>query len=486
MLIGSEVPQDHTGSVVRPLDFLAGTHSEPEVIRISAAERGAAEIAVLHRCPTFVLALFSFFAAISTAAWSADNWPQWRGPLATGTAPNADPPEEWDEASGKGIRWKMTIPGRGHSTPVVWGDRIFLTTAIPYGDKLEPKFSGRPGAHDNLPVTRQHRFAVICVDRVTSKILWQKSVHERLPHEGAHNSASLASASPITDGRHVYAYFGSYGLYCLDFDGRVIWNKQLGTMFSKHGHGEGASPVQYGDTLVVNWDHEEQSFVAAIDSRHGETKWKLDRDEVTSWATPIVYEHEGQPQLIVPGTGRVRGYDLATGKVIWECGGLSANVVASPVAADGMVFVGSSYDTRNMLAIRLSGAKMNITGSDQIVWSRRRSTPYVPSLLLYRDSLYFLSHYQGILSRVKAKTGDEPIGPFRLGAIGNVYASPVAAADRIYITDLDGTTLVISHEEVPRVVAVNRLNEGISASAAIVGKQMFLRGEQSLYCLAAE
>ena len=129
---------------------------------------------------------------------------------------------------------------------------------------------------------------------------------------------------------------------------------------------------------------------------------------------------------------------------------------------------------------------MNITGSDQIVWSRRRSTPYVPSLLLYRDSLYFLSHYQGILSRVKAKTGDEPIGPFRLGAIGNVYASPVAAADRIYITDLDGTTLVISHEEVPRVVAVNRLNEGISASAAIVGKQMFLRGEQSLYCLAAE
>ena len=431
-----------------------------------------------------LLCSIAFAFCCSTDA--AENWPQWRGPLATGEAPDANPPVDWSEEEGTGIRWKSEIPGRGHSTPVIWGDRIYLTTAIPFGEKLKPKLSGRPGAHDNLPVTQRHKFVVIAVDRTNGKILWRSVVHERLPHEGAHNSASLASASPITDGEYVFAFFGSYGMYCLDADGKVVWSKQLGTMFTKHGHGEGASPVLYGDTLVVNWDHEDQSFVMAIDKRTGEKLWKIGRDEVTSWATPIVVEHEGRPQLIISGTGRVRGYDLATAQVIWECDGLSANVVASPVAADGMVFVGSSYDTRNMLAIRLDGAKGDITGTDRVVWSRRRGTPYVPSLLLYRDSLYFLSHYQGILSRVKTKTGEEPIGPFRLGAIRNVYASPVAAADRIYVTDLDGTTLVISHAEVPRVIAVNRLNEGVNASAAIVGREMFLRGEKSLYCLAAE
>lgn len=432
--------------------------------------------------PKLVLGLLILSGGTSAVA----NWPQWRGPLATGEAPDGDPPVEWNEEEGEGIRWKTEIPGRGHSTPIVWDTRIFLTAAIPFGEKVEPRFSGRPGAHDNLPVTRQQKFVVLAIDRGEGKILWQAVVHKRLPHEGAHRSASLASASPITDGERVYAFFGSYGLYCLDFDGKVVWNKQLGTMFTKHGHGEGASPVLYGNTLVVNWDHEDQSFVIAIDKRTGETLWRIEREEVTSWATPIVVEHEGQPQLIISGTGRVRGYELQTGRVIWECGGLSANIVASPVAADGMVIAGSSYETTNMLAIRLAGAKGDITNTDHVVWSRRRTTPYVPSLLLYRDSVYFLRHYQGILTRVKVKTGAEVIAPSRLGAIRNVYASPVAAADRVYITDLDGTTMVISHGEVPRVLAVNRLNESISASAAIVRKEMFLRGERSLYCLSAK
>jgi outer membrane protein assembly factor BamB len=437
---------------------------------------------LLHVLQIAVVCLFS----ICGEAAAAENWPQWRGPLATGEAPDADPPLEWNENEGTGVRWKTELPGRGHSTPVVWGDRIFLTTAVPFGEKLKPKFSGRPGAHDNLPVTSRHKFVVIAVDRTNGKILWKTVVHERLPHEGAHNSASLASASPITDGQHVFAFFGSYGLYCLDYDGKIVWSKQLGTMHTKHGHGEGASPVLHGNTLVVNWDHEEQSFVIAIDKRTGRELWKINREEVTSWATPIVAEHEGRPQLIVSGTGRVRGYDLATAKVIWECGGLSANIVASPVYADGMVIAGSSYETTNMLAIRLAGAKGDITDTDHVVWSRRRTTPYVPSLLLYGDSVYFLRHYQGILTRVRVKTGIEVIAPSRLGAIRNVYASPVAAAGRIYITDLDGTTMVITHTDVPRVLAVNQLNEGISGSAAIVGKEMFLRGERSLYCLAAE
>jgi outer membrane protein assembly factor BamB len=257
-------------------------------------------------------------------------------------------------------------------------------------------------------------------------------------------------------------------------------------MQSLHGHGEGSSPALYGETLIVNWDHEGQSFVAALDKRTGKERWKVKRNEVTSWATPIIIEHEGKPQVIVSGTSRIRGYDLATGKVLWECGGLSSNIVASPVYADGMVFAGSSYDKRALMGIRLAGAKGDITGTAHVVWSRFRGTPYVPSPLLYDRGLYFLTHYQGILTRVDARSGEDRPGSLRLAGITNVYASPVAAAGRIYVTDLEGTTVVVSSGDVPRLISVNRLSEPVSASAAIAGREIFLRGEKHLYCLAEE
>ena len=411
-------------------------------------------------------------------------WPQWRGPLSTGVAPHANPPVEWSES--KNIRWKIALPGSGHSTPVIWGDRVFLTTAVPYGDTVKPKPGTAPGAHDNVPVTQRYRFAVLAVSRRDGKIVWQRTVHKELPHEDHHYTGSLASNSPVTDGEHLFAFFGSRGLYCLDLDGELLWKTDLGEMRVKHAHGEGSSPALHGETLIINWDHEGQSFVVAFDKRTGKQRWKVAREEVTSWATPIVVEHGGKPQVIISGTNRVRGYDLAGGNVIWECGGLSRNIVASPVAADGMVYAASSYDTQAMLAIRLDGAKGDITGTDQVVWTRKRGTPYVPSLLLYGESLYFLRHYQGILSRVNAKTGQEQHGPFRLNGIRNVYASPVGAADRVYITDRDGTSLVISHDEAPRVLALNRLDDSFSASAAVVGSELFLRGQQYLYCIAEE
>ncbi len=411
-------------------------------------------------------------------------WPQWRGPLGTGVAPRADPPVEWSET--KNIRWKTALPGSGHSTPIVWGDRIFLTAALPYGEALEPRYSGAPGAHDNLPVTRHHKFVVLAVSRRDGKIVWQRTLREALPHEGGHVSGSLASSSPVTDGEHLFAYFGSRGLYCLDLQGKLRWETDLGQMQSKHGHGEGASPALHGETLIVNWDHEGRSFVVAFDKRTGKQRWKVARDEVTSWSTPIVVEHGGQRQVIISGTGRVRGYDLATGRVVWECGGMSANIVASPVAADGMVYAGSSYEKQALLAIRLDGARGDITGADQVVWTRNQRTPYVPSPLLYGDSLYFLRHYQGILSRLNAKTGTEQSGPFRLDGIRNVYASPVGAAGRLYITDLSGTTLVISHAAEPETLARNRLNDSFSASAAVAGVELFLRGQRNLYCIADE
>ena len=413
-----------------------------------------------------------------------DNWPQWRGPLATGVAPRGDPPLHWNEADGTNIRWKTEIPGRGHSTPVVWGDRIFLTTAIAFGEPLPPRPSSAPGNHDNLPVTQRHKFVALAISRSSGKILWQQTLREALPHEQGHYTGSLASNSAATDGEHVFAFFGSFGLYCLNHDGRLIWKADFGPMQSLHGHGEGSSPVLHQGTLVINWDHEGKSFVVALDKSTGKERWKVERNEVTSWASPIVIEHQGKPQVIVSGTSRVRGYDLASGKVLWECGGLSSNIVASPVSADGMVFAGSSYDKRSLLAIDLEGAVGDITGSKHVVWSRIRGTPYVPSPLLYDGGLYFLTHYQGILSRVDARSGEDAPGSFRLEGIKNVYSSPVAAAGRIYVTDLDGATVVVSSGEIPRLLSLNHLSEPISASAAIAGRELFLRGAKSLYCLA--
>lgn len=430
----------------------------------------------------FLLASPALADDAAAPAGAEHNWPQWRGPLGSGLAPNADPPLEWSES--KNVRWKTALPGRGHSTPIVWGERVFLTAAVPYGEALPPRPSTAPGNHDNLPVTHRQRFVALAIDRADGSIVWQRTLKEALPREQGHHTASLASSSPVTDGERLFAFFGSFGLYCLDLDGEPIWHKDFGPMQSLHGHGEGASPALFGDRLIVNWDHEGRSFVVALDKRTGDERWKVERDEVTSWATPLVVEHAGRPQVVVSGTNRVRGYDLANGKILWECGGLSANIVASPVAGDGVVYVGSSYDKRALLAIRLDGAKGDITGSDQVLWSRSRGTPYVPSPLLYGDTLYFLTHYQGILNRVDAASGQDRPGPLRLGGVTEVYASPVAAAEGVYVTDRSGLTLVISHSDKPRLLAKNQLDDIFSASAAIAGKELFLRGENKLYCLS--
>ena len=438
-----------------------------------------------------------FFAAVSwqmtvsvgavddrPSAEAEYNWPHWRGPLATGVAPHADPPLEWSEE--KNVRWKMPLPGRGHSTPIVWRDRLFLTAAIPVGQPVGPIYDRAPGSHDNSPVTHNQEFVVLAMDRKDGKIVWQKSLDKRLPHEGGHHTGSMASNSPVTDGEFLFAHFGSRGLYCLSLDGELKWKTDFGQMQTLHGHGEGSSPVLFGDTVVVNWDHEGQSFVTALDKRTGKQIWKVLREEITSWASPIVVEHRGQAQLIISGTNRVRGYDLATGAVIWECGGLSANVVASPVAANGMVYVGSSYDKRALFAIRLEGALGDITDTKQVVWNRFRGTPYVPSPLLYDDSLYFLTHYQGVLTRVHGPTGEDRPGAIRLPGLTDIYASPVAAANRIYVTDRSGATAVVQHGDIPRILSVNQLDDRFSASAALVGDEIYLRGERFLYCIGGK
>ena len=432
-----------------------------------------------------VLAAFGFTAATAGVLGQAVNplaqWGQWRGPLATGAAPKADPPVEWSET--KNIRWKTELPGLGHSSPVVWGGLVFVTTAEMTGAKKPFTGVTPDGAHNNMNPLFDHQFAVMAIDRQTGAVVWRRTVATRQPHESSHESATWASNSPVTDGEHVLSFFGSNGLYCLDTGGRLIWSRDLGDMLVKHGHGEGASPLLHGETVVVNWDHEGASVIVALAKSTGEELWRQPRDEVTSWATPIAVTHDGQAQAVVSGTRRVRGYDLKTGAVIWEAGGLPGNIVASPVAADGMVFAAGSYEKQTLLAIRLTGAKGELTGTQQIVWQKNRSTPYVPSPLLYDGWLYYLRHYQGVLSRVNAKTGDEPSGPFRLGSVFNIYSSPVAAAGRIYVTDRNGKTLVMSNDAEPKALTLNKLDDRFSASAALVGDAIFLRGEKFLYCI---
>jgi outer membrane protein assembly factor BamB len=403
--------------------------------------------------------------------------------LGTGVAPHANPPVEWSEA--KNVRWKIALPGKGHSTPIVWGHRVFITTAAPYGEALPAKYSGAPGGHDEAPITHRHRFMLLAVDRRDGKILWDRTLREELPHQGGHHTASLASGSPVTDGEHVFAFFGSWGLHCVDLNGELRWQTDLGQLNILHGHGEGSSPALYGDTLIVNWDHEGDSFVVAFDKRTGKQRWKTARGRGSSWTTPIVVEHGGKAQVILSGSQRVYAYDLATGKVLWHCGGLSVeNVVSSPVAGHGMVFAGSTYDQPGMLAIRLEGAAGDITGTKQVVWHRRQGASYVPSPLLYGEALYFHYHYQGMLTRVNARTGEEQPGAIRLPGIYNVYASPVAAAGHVYVTARDGVVAVLKDGPSPGVIAQNRLDDHFSASPALAGSQLFLRGERFLFCIA--
>ena len=435
--------------------------------------------------PNSLLVAFGFTVATAGALGQAVNplaqWGQWRGPLATGAAPKADPPVEWGET--KNIRWKTKLPGLGHSSPVVWGSLVFVTTAEMTGAKKPFTGVTPDGAHNNMNPLFDHQFAVMAIDRETGAVVWRRTVATRQPHESTHESATWAPNSPVTDGEHVLSFFGSNGLYCLDTGGRLLWSRDLGDMQVKHGHGEGASPLLHGETVVVNWDHEGASLIVALAKRTGEELWRQPRDEVTSWATPIVVTHDGQAQVVVSGTRRVRGYDLKTGAVIWEAGGLPGNIVASPVGADGMVFAAGSYEKQTLLAIRLTGAKGELAGTQQIAWQKNRSTPYVPSPLLYDGWLYYLRHYQGVLSRVNAKTGDEPSGPFRLGSVFNIYSSPVAAAGRIYVTDRNGKTLVMSNDAEPKALTLNKLDDRFSASAALVGDAIFLRGEKFLYCI---
>jgi outer membrane protein assembly factor BamB len=308
-------------------------------------------------------------------------------------------------------------------------------------------------------------------------------LREELPHEGHHGTGTFASGSPVTDGETVFAYFGSRGLYALDLKGNVKWQKDLGKMRSANGFGEGSSPALHGNTLVVNWDHEDEDFIAAFDKNTGKELWKQPREERTTWGTPFILQHDGVTQVIVNASQKVRSYDLATGKELWSAGPLGGNVIPTPVAGHGMVFSMSGYTSPTLLAIKL-GRTGDLSGTDAITWTRNRDTPYVSSPLLYGELLFFTKGTEATLSIYDAKSGKASAEAQRLEGVRGLYASPVGAAGRVYIVGRDGNAVVLKQSDQVEVLASNKLNDAFDASPAIAGNQLFLRGKQSLYCIA--
>jgi outer membrane protein assembly factor BamB len=412
-----------------------------------------------------------------------DYWPRWRGPLMTGVAPNATPPVEWSET--KNVRWKVEVPGQGSATPVVWGDRIFVLTAVPTGERVK-----RPAPTEPVPEWRQstlqtaeavQQFTVLALSRTDGTTLWQRVVREGPPHDNMHTTASWASPSAVTDGEVVIASFGSEGLYALSLDGDLLWEKDLGDMAIVFAFGEGSSPALGADRVFVQWDHEGESFLVALDRRTGREIWRQPRDEGTSWATPLLVEHDGRTQVITNATNRIRSYDAAEGTLLWEASGMTGNVIPTPVHGDGLVFLTSGFRDSALVAVRLAEARGEISGPPAIAWQHDRDTPYVPSPLLYGDELYVLKGNKGILSCFDARTGKIHYGPERLPDLPNVYASPLGAQGRVYVAGREGTTVVLQAGPELEVLSTNSLDDGFDASPVAVGSELYLRGRRHLY-----
>ena len=456
------------------------------------------------RLPAFVtFAMLSLFPSARAAGVSS--WPEWRGTTGQGIAPGATPPTTWDDQ--KNIRWKAKIGGLGFSTPIIWKDRVYLLTAVETAETpagaveappTPPPAASAPGGEGRGKggkrgpggfggggrPTKIVEFTVVALDRASGKTVWSKVARREVPHEGKHQTNSFASASPLTDGEHLYASFGSRGLYCFDLKGNLKWEKDLGDMQTRNGFGEGSSPALAGNTLIVPWDQEVGSFIVALDKKTGAEIWRHPRDERTSWATPLIVTVDGKQQAILPATKRTRSYDVATGEMIWEASGLGTNVIPTPVTGHGLVYVTSGFQGFYIQAIKLTARGDVSTGPD-MVWQQRKGTPYVASPVLSGDRIFVTKERESFLSCLNALTGeyhfvDQPLEGMR----GGIYASPLAANGHLYVVGREGLVMVLKDTTTFEVVARNQLNDRLDASPVAVDKELYLRGHEYLYCIA--
>ncbi len=436
-----------------------------------------------------LLALFSSGAPRVTGSLAETNWPQWRGPGASGVSTEKNLPDEWSET--KNIQWKTAIPGRGHSSPVVWGRRIFLTTSIegsivPGAKAVTHIRRGQVYVHpDSVGGDRLYTLKVICLDRETGRILWEKTAYEGTVYDDRHRKNTFASGTPVTDGKYVWALFDAEGVYCYDFNGRLVWKASLGK-FAKMGMGNGMSPVLYENLVILQCDQEDGgpgSFIAALDKLTGKEVWRVQRTQRKTWATPVLVRNAQRTELIASGAESTVSYDPATGKELWRTEGVISHAIPSAVTGHGMVFVsgGSTGQPKLAMGIRFGGAG-NLKDAPSVVWKHNKGTAYVPSPILYGDYLYLMTD-SGIITCLEALTGEVKYEGSRVPVPATFTASPVAFDDKLLLTSEDGDTFVIKAGPAYEIIRTNSLGEPVYASMAIAAGKLFIRGEKHLYCI---
>ena len=419
-------------------------------------------------------------------AGAADNWPQFRGPAASGVSAGAGLPDTWSAEDG--VAWRREIPGRGWSSPIIWGERIFVTTAIKEGGEVEPVKKGLYFGGDRPAPTEVHRFVVYCLDLDVGDVVWKKEAHRGVPQHGHHLKNTLASETPVTDGDRIYAYFGNVGLFCFDFEGELLWSKRWESVPTRFGWGTAASPVLHGERVYVVNDNDEQSFLAALDKKTGKRIWRVDRDEKSNWATPFVWENKVRTEIVTPGTGKIRSYGL-DGRLLWELGGMSAITIPTPFADHGLLYVASGYvlDRRKPLFAIRPGAVGDIsleadqTDSQSIAWCQERAGPYNPSPIVYGDYLYVL-YDMGLFACYNAVTGEEVYGKRRIGPGARAFtASPWAYDGKIFCLSEDGDTFVIRAGPEFELLGKNTLGELSMATPAIARDGLVIRTESHVF-----
>ena len=434
------------------------------------------------------------------SAGRGDEWPQFRGPGGTGLSGEKQLPAEW--GADKNLAWKVAAPGRGWSCPVVWGDKVFLTAASSAADKKgrpggkqpgggRPGGFGRPGGGKAPDV--MYRFEVVCLDRASGKVLWKETALERKPTVPTHGSNTYASETPVTDGERVYAYFGMHGLFCYDLAGKLLWKKDLGSFPMQMGWGTSSSPVLDGNRLFLQIDNEQKSFLVALDKKTGDELWRVSRSERSTWGTPLVWKNKVRTELVTPGAQKVRSYDPADGKLLWELSLGGGRSSASPVADAERLYVGNGGGGRGTTGGPLYAVKAGASGditpargvstSSGIAWSQPKAGPQMASPLVYRGYLYVLDQNGGGVSCYDAKTGKPAYQRERISGARAFWASPWAYDGKIFCLDDAGTTHVLKAGPEFEVLARNKLDEQFWSSPAVSGGALILRGTGHIFCI---
>lgn len=434
------------------------------------------------------IGLALLFISSLTTAGSAANWPQWRGPDGSGISTEKNLPATWTPTTN--IKWKAAIPGRGHSSPIVWGNRIFVTTAVegdvvPGAKAVKHMAGDKEFLHpDSVGADRKHQFKVIALNRESGKIVWEALAWEGTPYDNRHRKSSYAASTPATDGKMVYAFFGTEGLYAYDFNGKLEWKAQLGKLGTV-GMGTGTSPILFNNLVIVQCDEDngEASFIVALDKKTGKEVWRSPRKIQVSWSTPLLVKTATRSELITSGTESVVSYDPATGKELWHHKGVESNAIPSPVANNEMVFLVAGFPAKIAMAIKLGG-KGDLTDTPNVPWKYAKGTAYVPSPILYGDYLY-LTTDRGILTCIDAKTGEVKYEGGRIPIPATFTASPVAFEGKILMTSEDGDTFIVKAGPKHEVLGTNSIGEPVYASPAIADGRIFIRGEKNLYCIGS-